>query len=109
MTVKFEFYKIYDPATGLFSSGGSMPKFSKRGKTWQNIGHVKSHVSLVSPSKMVHYTACELHKYTPEGTEATPMLDFLRETLRNYYSKKRYFSLLDHEIADILGLQIEST
>lgn len=30
---------------GLWSNGGSSPTFSKTGKTWSNIGHVKSHLS----------------------------------------------------------------
>lgn len=37
-------YKIRDLATGLFSTGGSTPRWSKRGKVWTNLGHVKRHL-----------------------------------------------------------------
>ncbi len=38
-------YKIRDKETGLYSDGGRWPKFSKKGKTWKEIGHVKLHIS----------------------------------------------------------------
>ena len=37
-------FKIRDTETGLFSMGGSCPRWSKKGKTWTNIGHVKTHI-----------------------------------------------------------------
>jgi len=37
-------FKIRDTATGLFSMGGSCPRWSKKGKTWTNIGHIKTHI-----------------------------------------------------------------
>lgn len=33
-------YKIFDTATGLYSSGGVNPKWSKAGKTWSIRGQV---------------------------------------------------------------------
>lgn len=36
-------YKIRRP-DGLFSTGGMSPGFTKIGKTWSNIGHVKTHL-----------------------------------------------------------------
>lgn len=38
------FYKIKDRTTGLYSGGGTCPTFNKRGKAWNNLGHVKSHL-----------------------------------------------------------------
>ena len=40
-------FKIRDRETGLFSSGGTYPHFSKTGKVWSDIGHLKSHLSLL--------------------------------------------------------------
>jgi hypothetical protein len=37
-------FKIRDTTTGLFSMGGGSPRWTKKGKTWTNIGHVKSHI-----------------------------------------------------------------
>lgn len=39
-------YKIRDLKTGLFSSGGSYPTWSKNGKIWTTLGKCKSHLSM---------------------------------------------------------------
>lgn len=41
------FYKVRDKATGLFSTGGSSPRWSKKGKVWGALGHVKNHLKQV--------------------------------------------------------------
>ena len=38
-------YKIRDNTTGLYSTGGHTPRFTKAGKLWAHIGHVKSHLN----------------------------------------------------------------
>jgi hypothetical protein len=43
-------YKI-QRAEGLFSKGGENPDFTKVGKTWTNIGHVKTHLKGVRNSE----------------------------------------------------------
>ena len=35
---------------GLFSTGGSHPRFKKNGKAWTNIGHLKNHLNWVNIS-----------------------------------------------------------
>lgn len=39
-------YKIRDKKTGLFSRGGTRVSYlwSKQGKAWSNIGHIKNHL-----------------------------------------------------------------
>lgn len=38
-------YKIRHMQTGLYSAGGSYsPRWTKRGKTWNTLGHLKSHI-----------------------------------------------------------------
>lgn len=37
-------YKIKNGSTGLFSTGGTDPSWTKRGKTWSQLNHVKSHL-----------------------------------------------------------------
>ena len=39
-------YKIRFP-DGTFSTGGSSPKRSKKGKTWNSLGNIKSHLRLL--------------------------------------------------------------
>jgi len=38
-------YKIRRKSDGLFSTGGMVPKWSKTGKTWNQIGHFKNHLN----------------------------------------------------------------
>jgi hypothetical protein len=40
-------YKIRNKETGLFSTGGISPNWTKLGKTWNSIGTFKSHLTLV--------------------------------------------------------------
>ena len=40
-------FKIRDKQTGLFSTGGTYPDFTKDGKVWGQIGHIKSHLKLL--------------------------------------------------------------
>ncbi len=37
-------YKIMDKDTGLYSTGGIDPKWTKQGKTWNGMNHVKNHL-----------------------------------------------------------------
>lgn len=41
------FYKIRKKGTDLYSSGGSSPRWVKVGKTWNTLGHLKSHLAMV--------------------------------------------------------------
>lgn len=40
-----KFYKIRDTETGLYSTGGVWPNWSKLGRTFNSIGHVRQHLS----------------------------------------------------------------
>lgn len=40
------FYKIRHKETGFFSIGGQNPRFTVKGKTWNDIGHIKTHINL---------------------------------------------------------------
>lgn len=46
------FYKIRNIKTGLYSTGGTCPRFTKYGKTWKELHHVKAHLKLLD----THYT-----------------------------------------------------
>lgn len=38
-------YKIRNKKTGLYSTGGTSPKFTKSGKTWSQLSHLKNHLN----------------------------------------------------------------
>jgi hypothetical protein len=55
-------FKIKNTETGLFSTGGSWPSWSKEGKTWSKRGHVTSHLTQTHDKKM-KYTGCVVEEY----------------------------------------------
>lgn len=57
MTKEVKMYKIRN-SKGLFSTGGMSPSFSKVGKIWSNIGHVKNHLNTGVDISV--YDDCEL-------------------------------------------------
>lgn len=57
MTKEVKMYKIRN-SEGLFSTGGVSPTFSKVGKMWANIGHVKNHLN--TGVDISAYDDCEL-------------------------------------------------
>ena len=45
-------YKIRHMQTGLYSAGGSYsPRWTKRGKTWNTLGHLKSHIRGIAETR----------------------------------------------------------
>jgi hypothetical protein len=40
-------YRIRNKQLGLYSKGGAFPSWSKKGKIWKNIGHLKVHLKNV--------------------------------------------------------------
>ena len=41
-------FKIRNRATGLFSTGGTTPGFTKNGKSWSSMGALKNHLRWVN-------------------------------------------------------------
>ena len=66
-------FKIRRKADGLFSTGGSWPRFTKKGKLWKAQGHLTSHLTQVQDHLKANYiTDCEIVEYElieqPVGT-----------------------------------------
>ncbi|PPD55491.1 MAG: hypothetical protein CTY12_00515 [Methylotenera sp.] len=40
-------YRVKSRKTGLYSKGGTWPSFSKTGKIWKNIGHLRNHFNVL--------------------------------------------------------------
>lgn len=65
-----EVYKIRRRSDGLFSSGGTYPKFSKKGKVWAARGHVTSHLSqLGDRDRNRYYKDCEVVRVEVQYTD----------------------------------------
>ena len=57
-------FKIKNIETGLFSSGGTLPTWTKEGKVWNKRGHITSHLSLLREYKNSNlYTDCTVEEY----------------------------------------------
>lgn len=74
-----KFYKIR-AKTGLYSTGGAWPRWSKLGKTWTTKGHLSAHfTNLGSHGQKVYATSdavvveCEIVE-----TSAAPVADFIK-------------------------------
>lgn len=63
-----EVYKIRRMSDGLFSTGGSYPRFTKVGKIWKRPGDVTNHLNVVhSWGNSRVYGDCEIVKYRLEN------------------------------------------
>lgn len=67
-------YKIRRKIDGLFSTGGTSPDFSDKGKVWKARGHISSHMKQVgsyysSKTKNDYYRDCEVVTYEVVETE----------------------------------------
>lgn len=55
------FYKIRRRSDGLFSNGGTSPRFTNKGKIWKTIGYIKSHLKNVGLGRAAEiYKDCEI-------------------------------------------------
>jgi hypothetical protein len=75
--IDMKVYKIRDKATGLFSSGGSMPDWSSKGKAWNNRGALSSHLSIVNNIGV--YNNAEMIEYETIENAIIPIVDLLEQ------------------------------
>ena len=87
-------YKIRRKSDGKFSTGGTTPSFSKNGKTWNTIGHLKSHLTGVADQGRwiepalreqrkkqniaKFYSDCEIVEYERVEAETQTIQDFMQ-------------------------------
>ena len=83
-------YKIRHKETGLYSKGGSYPSWSKKGKTWSTLGHLKRHIACVVDCRyhkmndMVNWEILEIdvsETLTPIGTAQDIALEKVKKNL----------------------------
>jgi hypothetical protein len=80
-------YKIRDPETGLFSTGGTRPEWHKTGKIWKQLGHLKAHLNQVRTPvsqrrygrPLADYTNAEIVTFEMVETEAKPVAELQAE------------------------------
>ena len=75
-------YKIRN-AAGLFSTGGTTPSWSKRGKTWVALNHLNAHLTLVR-TEQARFVAGLKDERTKARYEATRRYSRVDKTLNPY-------------------------
>jgi len=75
-----QIFKIKNTKTGLFSSGGMDPRFTKEGKTWTSRRALSLHLNLLHRKKDV-YADCEVVICEVVEVEATPVSIMMDESL----------------------------
>lgn len=81
-------YKIRDE-NGLYSNGGMNPSFTKAGKAWNNIGHLKNHLRQFFDRTSYRGRTAELYdnaeiiaiEIVETEVEKTPVTDMIIEML----------------------------
>jgi len=77
-------YRIRKRGTALYSTGGSIPSFSTKGKVWHQQSHLTNYLNQVIGSIAKVYKDCEIVAYevTERETKVTPIPDYV-QTRRN--------------------------
>lgn len=75
-------YKIRN-SSGLFSTGGTAPSWSKRGKTWTALNHLNAHLTLLRTER-ARFVACLADLRTAERYEATRRYGKVDKTVDPY-------------------------
>lgn len=63
-------FKIRRRTDGLFSTGGSYPRFTSKGKIWSKIGYLRRHLSMFATKLLrQYYNDCEIVEFKVEVSE----------------------------------------
>ena len=109
-------YKIRNKDTGLFSTGGIDPRWTKLGKTWNSIGTFKSHLTLVGDRYNSTYNDrykglsidtdiykhCEVVEVEFKECNVSDIKDFIEENTKNKI-KKSEKEILCTKCGKVLG------
>lgn len=89
MTVKI--FKIQHRVTKLFSTGTAYPRWSNKGKTWDNRNSLSSHMSLVG-SKDIRskYKDADIIEFELTPKETVSCADYADIMERNYALRRKY-------------------
>lgn len=74
------YYKILDTVSGKFSTGGVNPSWTKMGKSWGNIGYIKSHLNVRSDYNESYGDNVDIVKYE--------LVEVERESMSNFQDKQ---------------------
>lgn len=85
-------YRVKSRKTGLYSKGGTWPSFSKTGKIWKNIGHLRNHFNVLDARGRKIYKDNDVEIIEIEITEevvcSTSFDEFLQEAADREQDRK---------------------
>lgn len=71
-------YKIKNNK-GLFSTGGMYPNFTKHGKAWSHLGHVKLHLNQVVRAGRYDDCVVVVYELIEEEKESFPIAEIMNK------------------------------
>ena len=78
------YYKIINNE-GLFSTGGYSPHFSKKGKIWKKISHLKAHLNQGRVKMYYSEADCKIIKYDMQIQEDENFCISLKDMIQKIY------------------------
>lgn len=66
-------YKIRNQE-GLYSTGGSYVHWTKMGKTWQNLAHLKCHLAMLGKHLEQTYKDCKIVTFEIIEVDSNPVI-----------------------------------
>lgn len=102
-------YKVRKKGTDLYSSGGSSPRWTRKGKSWSNLGHVKTH--LAQFNARVVYRDAEIVTCEIQVTGTQDVLQLIQDVEAATIAKRKKEAdriaqaRKDRDLADLRRLQ----
>lgn len=86
-----KFYQIKDKNTGLFSTGGMSPRWTKKGKIWKGTGPLRAHLNqfIHTDYRSPMYPYPKINKI-PDNWEIVEIE--IQETITNTINAKEFYN-----------------
>lgn len=104
-------YKIRRKSDGLFSTGGTTPRFTSKGKTWSGMGQIKNHLNQFVThdytnkkllARYYPYEGCELVEFVISEEERK--IDDLKKIVNESLDRKSKESYYQNNKFEVIKL-----
>jgi len=76
----FGCYQIMDVTTGLYSTGGGSPHFTRRGKIWSSLAFLTAHLTHQMSDRTVYFYDANMRRSDPHTYTDEELLSSIPET-----------------------------
>jgi hypothetical protein len=100
---ELKIYRIRNRQTQMWSSGGGSPRWGKRGKTWDTLGHVQSHITNSIRYSKHFYDEADIVEIVVQENEGNTfnISEFIDRKDRQRTLTKKYGSYLGDMVAQL--------